>query len=286
VADAPDIIYVPSTNSVSVAVHNLGGSGEPLVILHATGFHGRAYAPMANVLKRHFQVWAVDLRGHGATNAPDNGDFAWNGMVNDLLCSVEALGIGPFHAFGHSMGGAVTLAAEVARPGLLQSAFVFEPIVMNPDWLVARGGVNPMSGPARKRREIFPNRAEAMARYASRMPLGLLRADALWAYVEHGFVDLPDGTVQLACRGESEARTFEGNDKITVAEVAGITTPITVAAGTISAGDAPDRLAEPLARALPRGRFVSYPFVGHFGPFQEPERIAADVLAAIMSNAG
>jgi pimeloyl-ACP methyl ester carboxylesterase len=281
VEDASEILYVPSTNGVQVAVHDLGGTGEPLIILHATGFHGRAYLPMASVLRERFHVWAVDLRGHGATNAPDNGDFAWKGMVADLLAAVDALGVGPFHAFGHSMGGAVILAAEVARPGLLKSGFVFEPIVMNTAWLTARGEGNPMSGPARKRRETFPSRADALARYASRMPLGLLRADVLWAYVEYGFVDLPDGTVQLACRPESEARTFEGNDKITVDDVGGIATPVTVAAGTISAGDAPDKLAEPLARALQRGRFVSYPFVGHFGPFQEPERIASDVLSAI-----
>jgi pimeloyl-ACP methyl ester carboxylesterase len=285
VAEPSDITYVPSTNGVNVAVHDFGGTGEPLVILHATGFHGRAYVPMANVLTRHFHVLAVDLRGHGATNAPDDGNFAWNGMVTDLLAVVDALDLGGFHGFGHSMGGAVTIAAEVARPGLLKSAYVFEPIVMNADWLVARGDGNPMSGPARKRREVFPNRAEALARYASRMPLGLLRADVLWAYVEYGFVDLPDGTVQLACRAESEARTFEGNDKITIDEVGGITTPVTVATGTLSAGDAPDKLAEPLARALQRGRFISYPHIGHFGPFQEPERIAHDVLSEIEASA-
>jgi hypothetical protein len=178
------------------------------------------------------------------------------------------------------------LAAEVRRPGLLKSAFVFEPIVMNAEWLQARetSGGNPMSGPARKRREVFPSRADALSRYASRMPLGLLRADALAAYVEHGFVDLADGTVQLACRGEHEARTFEGNDKINVTEVGAIQTPVVVAAGSISVGDAPDKLAEPLANALPRGRYISYPFVGHFGPFQEPERIAADVIAHALGS--
>jgi pimeloyl-ACP methyl ester carboxylesterase len=256
------------------------------VILHATGFHGHAYVAMTAQLRRHFHVWAVDLRGHGASTAPDDGNFAWNGMVDDLLGAVDAIGADPVHAFGHSMGGAVVLAAEVRRPGLLKSAYVFEPIVMNVEWLRDReaSGGNPMSGPARKRREVFPSRADALSRYASRMPLGLLRADALSAYVEHGFVDLPDGTVQLACRGESEARTFEGNDKITVAEVGDIQTPVVVAAGLISVGDAPDKLAEPLANALPRGRYLAYPFVGHFGPFQEPERIAADVIAHALGS--
>ena len=62
-------------------------------------------------------------------------------------------------AFGHSVGGATVLLAELARPGLLDAAYLYEPIV----WPVgfAHEGPNPMAGPARRRREVFGSRAEA-----------------------------------------------------------------------------------------------------------------------------
>src|SRR5690606_40097938 len=50
-------------------------------------------------------------------------------------------------------------------------------------------------------------------------------ADSLAAYVEHGFVDDPDGTVSLACAPEDEARVFEAPNKPTLDDVAVIATP-------------------------------------------------------------
>ena len=55
---------IPSTDGVELRLHHLGGSGDPLLICHATGFHGRAYAPMARLLSERHAVWAVDFRGH------------------------------------------------------------------------------------------------------------------------------------------------------------------------------------------------------------------------------
>ena len=100
-----------------------------------------------------------------------------------------------------------------------------------------------MSGPARKRRELFPSRSEAMWRYAARPPLNALRSECLAAYVEYGFHDLEDGTVRLACRAESEARTFEAAGLMTADRASVIATPVTVglggadAAAGVSLGD-------------------------------------------------
>ena len=49
----------------TVAVHDLGGNGEPLLICHTTGFCGWAYQPLATALVGRHHVFAVDLRGHG-----------------------------------------------------------------------------------------------------------------------------------------------------------------------------------------------------------------------------
>ena len=272
--------YVDSSGGVRVAVHDLGGRGEPLVLCHATGFCGRAYEPLAAALSDDFRLWAVDLRGHGDSAAPTDGDFAWSGMADDLLAAVEHLGVPSIHAFGHSLGGATVLLAERARPGVVRSAWLYEPIVW-PVGFEHPGGTNPMAGPARRRREVFGSRAEALARYARRPPLGRLRADALWAYVEHGFEDRSDGTVRLKCRAEYEAATFEAETVVTVDRFEGLAPPVTVAVGRRDGPEGPERLAGPLVEVLARGRLVGYDHLGHFGPLQDPETVAADVVAAL-----
>lgn len=270
---------VPSSRGVDVALHDLGGDGEPLFIGHATGFHGRMYAPLAAGLRERFHVWALDFRGHGASSAPDDGDFSWQGMADDLLNGMAAVGAERAYAVGHSMGGGAVLLAEHGRPGSIIAAYTYEPIVMSAEF-IARRGENPMSGPARRRREVFASREEVMWRYAGRPPLNLLRADALSLYVQHGFIDLPDGTVQLACRAEAEARTFEAEDKLTIELVGSVSMPVVVGVGRADGGVGPSQIAAPLAAALPNGHLLEYPHLGHFGPFQAPEQVAADILAA------
>jgi pimeloyl-ACP methyl ester carboxylesterase len=272
---------VPSSKGVIVALHDLGGAGSPLVICHATGFHGRMYAPLAASLAERYHTYAIDFRGHGASNEPDDGDFAWQGMADDLLACIGAIGADRVLAVGHSMGGAAILLTEQRCPGVIAGSFLFEPIVFSEE-LVSKRGENPMAGPARRRREVFPSRDEVLWRYASRPPLNVMRADALALYVQHGFVDLPNRTVRLACRAESEARTFEADDKLTLDLVGEMTVPTVVGAGLADPGPGPGpaMMAGPLADALPNGRLVEYPFLGHFGPFQDPDRIAADILAA------
>ena len=47
-----------------IAVHDLGGEGDALLVCHATGFCGRVYEPFARTLGSQHHVHAVDLRGH------------------------------------------------------------------------------------------------------------------------------------------------------------------------------------------------------------------------------
>lgn len=274
-------MQVPSTDGVTIAVHDLGGSGDPLLIAHATGFCGRTYEPMAAALGASFHVWALDFRGHGDSTSPQNRDFSWHAMGTDALAAIQAIAAGPIVAMGHSMGGAALLMAELARPGSLRCAYLYEPIIF-PSSMSAPADEtgNPMSVAARKRRDTFPSRAVALLRYASRTPLGVLRADALAAYVEHGFADRPDGTAVLKCAPEDEADTFAAQPKMTVEQLHDITVPTTVAVGGPSDKGDLAWLGPVIVDALPQGQLVECAHLGHFGPLQDPDLVARDVLAA------
>ena len=61
-------------------------------------------------------VVAVDLRGHGRSEAPAAGDYAVESLAADIAAVVDALGLGRFVLVGHSMGGAAALAYADAHP--------------------------------------------------------------------------------------------------------------------------------------------------------------------------
>jgi pimeloyl-ACP methyl ester carboxylesterase len=270
-------VLVSSTGGVSLAVHDLGGDGPALLLGHAAGFHGCAYAPMASHLRSRFRCWALDYRGHGDSDPPPGDVVDWSLFRDDTLAVAEALELRGALGFGHSLGGATLLMAELTRPGTFAGLVLFEPIAFRPE-PVDEGRIAEIAGAARRRREVFVSRDEAYANYASKPPLNVLVPDALRAYVEHGFVDQPDGSVRLRCAPEHEAAIFEaGAQQDTYARLGGVACPVVVAAGS-AVGNMPGALAPSVAAALPCARFVRFEDLTHFGPMQDPARVAGLVF--------
>jgi pimeloyl-ACP methyl ester carboxylesterase len=274
-------VRIPSTDDVTVAVHDLGGRGAPLLVAHATGFCAGAYAPLAAHLAGTHHVWALDFRGHGDSTAPAGDRFDWGGMADDLLAAVDAVAGGaPIPVFGHSMGGACAVLAEHRRPGTFRSAYLYEPIIFPPLPPGEVGNGPSLSAGAARRRATFPSKAEALLRYASRPPLDAFRAAALWAYVDSGFRDDGDG-VTLKCAPAHEAATFDAPGKPDFALAAQVPLPAIVAIGSTEGGISPARFGEGLSAAMPGARLERFPHLGHFGPFEDPAAIARAVLASL-----
>lgn len=273
--------HVESTDGVRLALHDLGGSGGTLLICHATGFCGMAYARFGHELTSRFHVYAVDFRGHGDSSAPAGNRFSWEGMADDLLAVLGLLGGGAASLFGHSLGGAAALLAASREPAAIGFAYLFEPIVL-PEGFPSNGA-NPLATAARRRRAEFGSRAEALRRYAGRPPLDTLRAGVLADYVEHGFAEAGDGSVHLKCTPEHEAATFDAPDKPTIGSLSAVEVPMVVAAGATLDGWSPGLFAPTVAEALPRARFERHPTLGHLGPLENPYAVAQSVLAGAVT---
>ena len=286
-AGAPDsdksTCAVRTPDGVNLNLRVVGGSGPDLLICHATGLHGSAYSPLALSLKERFRVWALDFRGHGSSEPSPTGDYRWRHMGVDVAACAAAIDSERLYGFGHSMGGAALLLAEEQNPGMFAGLFLYEPIVL-PEGHFARMGGNPLARGARNRREVFDSRAAALARYAARSPLSVLRADTLAAYVQDGFVDLPDGRVRLACRAETEALTFESSGELPIERVGSIDVDAAVAAGSVPSVPNPAEFAPITASKLPRGRFLEFESLGHFGPLEAPGVVAADVIRELLER--
>jgi pimeloyl-ACP methyl ester carboxylesterase len=263
-----------------IAVHDLGGEGEPLLVCHATGLCGRMYAPFARTLGARHHVFAVDLRGHGDSPLWSGASLEWFDITADVLDAASRIVPRPtdgrIHLFGHSLGGAVALAAAVAEPERFASVFLFEPIVP-PTRMRVPSELNPMVASAMKRTEVFASRADARKRFASRPSLGLLDDEVLDSYVRSGLLDLPDGTVRLKCRARTEAMIYETTGGISVEDIAHIEQPVTIGSGD------PERsvlaaLAVGAAAGIDGAHHIVYPELSHMGPLQYPRHLSADLI--------
>jgi len=259
-----------------IAVHDLAGAGEPLLVCHATGFCGRMYEPFARTLATQHHVFAVDLRGHGDSPLWPRASLEWSDIAADVLDAAHRIH-GRIHLFGHSLGGAVALAAAVAEPDRFASVFLFEPIVP-PTRMRAPVEQNPMAAAARKRTEVFDSRAEARERFKSRPPLSSLHHEVLDRYVTYGLEDLPDRTVRLKCRAETEATVYEATGGISVEDIATIDQPVTIGSGEPEASMLA-ALAAGTAGGIPSARHIVYPDLSHLGPLEQPSRLTSDLIA-------
>lgn len=277
---------VTADDGVTLAVHDFGGDGPPLLLAHATGYCASIWQPAAVDLRNHFRCIAPDCRAHGASGRPSPAGFGWRRLGTDVLAIVDALGLaGPLFGAGHSAGATGVALAEVERPGTFAGLWCFEPVLFPPrpqDEEETEDASNPMAAAARRRRDHFADRDEARAHYAKREPFVRFTAAALGEFVRCGLVDDESrGGLRLACRPEDEARFYEmgGFDETWLA-VESLACPVTFATGDQPGAFGPPH-AEVLAGRVPFGQADVLPGLSHFGPLEDPTAVAASILDSL-----
>ena len=209
----PESIVVEH-DGLHIAAHDWGGDGEPLLLLHPTGFCAGFFDPLARRLGDTYRPIGVDLRGHGSTDAPDERHrFAYTRMAEDVVAVLDHLGVSRWATLGESGGGGVAILVDQIRPGATRRLLLVEAIAIGFDQVrppnAGTAARNPMSETARKRRPVWPDRETVRESYASKPPLNAIAPEFLDAYVHWGFIDRADGQVELACPPEAEATMFE-----------------------------------------------------------------------------
>jgi pimeloyl-ACP methyl ester carboxylesterase len=268
-----------ATERVGLTITGLdwGGDGPSLLYLHPNGFCSAFFDPLARRLTDAFRVVGIDLRAHGGSDEPpDISGYAYRELAADVLAALDHLGIDDVHAIGQSLGGGVAVIVDELAPGRIRRALLCEPIAFGEELVAERvevsggepgpgDGGNYMSQIARKRRAVWPNRDSVRESYGSRTPFDVLDPEALDAYIRWGFVDRPDGQVELACSPEAEATLFEASGAEPGAPTAWAHLPDLRARTTIAAGTGTDLPMEWFRRQADRAdaHFLEAPG-GHF----------------------
>ncbi|MBZ5550874.1 MAG: alpha/beta hydrolase [Acidobacteriia bacterium] len=86
----------------------IGGTGEPLVLVHGLGGRALDFAPLMLTLAREHRVFALDLLGYGGSDRPDV-NYSVTLETGILRQFLESQGLTHFDLAGWSMGGWISL---------------------------------------------------------------------------------------------------------------------------------------------------------------------------------
>lgn len=274
-AREPQPLQVPGADGPTVALHDFGGEGPPLLFGHATGFHGWTWSTTAQHLTGRFHCLALDFRGHGDSAVDADDDLHFEGFARDCLAVADAIGEPNLIGVGHSLGGAAFVLAERARPGTFAELFLYEP------------GLRPESSPSeeqiayqkamvdamKRRRSRFPSREAAFA--AGKPAMSAFQAGTLAAYVNYGFAPAPDDAdgLDLKCRPHVEAQIVANSfTHDAAAGAASLGCPLTQVYGSLTAPVQQEAICT-VARSTGT-RAIPVDGLAHFGPMEQPWTIA------------
>jgi pimeloyl-ACP methyl ester carboxylesterase len=114
--------------AAGAVLHRLGGSdGLPIVVfIHGFGADRLAWLANAPSLAGSFQVWGVDLPGHGDVEPAPEASL--EAFADAVLAGITARISGKVHLVGHSLGGAIALRLAERAPDLVRSIVLIAPV--------------------------------------------------------------------------------------------------------------------------------------------------------------
>jgi pimeloyl-ACP methyl ester carboxylesterase len=129
---------------------------------------------VARDLRKDFHVIAPDLRGHGDSAWAVGGMYAVADFVLDVANLITALGAGPIHVIGHSLGGAISLMYTgiyperverlVAIEGLGPPPAMLAKLLTRQPWERMNEWIEQMRGLAARQPRRYPSLDAAAAR--------------------------------------------------------------------------------------------------------------------------
>lgn len=118
-------------DEVSLAFEDAGTGSSPIVFVHGCGLDHHSFAPQVEFFRSAHRVVAVDLRGHGESDAPHQ-EYTVPGYADDLAWLCAQLDLSRPMIVGHSMGGNAALELAARYPEALSSLILIDSCLLAP----------------------------------------------------------------------------------------------------------------------------------------------------------
>ena len=261
--------------------------GQPVLLVHATGFHARCWDQVVARLPQDWHIFAVDMRGHGRSS--NSEPFTWKQFGDDLLRVCEHLQLRNAIGVGHSMGGHCVTHVAGHSAEFFKHLILVDPVIFGPDVYRSKRQeqfASVSEHPVARRRNHFASVTEMLDRFADRMPYKVWQPEVFEDYCRYGLLPVSDGEgYELACPGYVEASIYMGNFDANLYQlIKTIDAPTVVLRASPRDPDSQqmDFSASPtwpeLADQFPRGQDVHLPQLTHFIAMQDPQLVADFIL--------
>jgi pimeloyl-ACP methyl ester carboxylesterase len=275
---------------VELCLYEWPGAGDPVLLLHATGFHSRCWNEVVLRLPGK-QVFAVDIHFHGGSS--DAGEMVdWGLFSRDICRLIERLDLRNIVGVGHSMGGHLVARSAATLPQRFRQLVLIDPVIFAPqlyaDLTALTGDIQARDHPVASRKNNWRDAEEMFERFRDRPPFDSWQPEVLRDYCDYALLP-PDeeGIRQLACNPINEASNYlnHRDNGVILDLLPRIGMPVTLLRAPTSNNLAGDFSASPtwpeLASALPLCRDIYLPGHNHFIPMQDPALVARYISAAL-----
>ena len=236
------------------------GDAPALVFVHAFGASSRTWRGVVDALGGAAPCVMPDLRGWGASAAPETGQTVAE-MADDVLAVVAAAGVERWALVGHSMGGKVAVAVAARRPAGLTHLVLVAPSPPGPE---------PMDDADRERLRAAWGHRAACARIVRSVTVRSLPPGVFEAAVADHL---------RASRTAWTAWLDGGSREDLSADAARVAVPTLVVAGSDDAALGADVQARETVARISGARLVTAERAGHFVPLDAPAELAGLVRA-------
>ncbi len=251
----------------------VAGEGPPLVLLHGFTGSSAGWAPLVADLGGAWTTIAVDIVGHGASDAPDELDhYRMAPAAADLVALLRALGHERASWLGYSMGARVALHVAALHPDAVRA-------------LIVEGGNPGIRDAAERAARIAADEALADRIERDGVPAFIDFWEAVPLFATQRALPAATWDAQRAARLRNSPRGLAQSLR---GMGAGAHAPLWERLEALSmpalvlAGERDERYAtigRELARALPDAMLHLIPGAGHNTHLERPADFAARVLA-------
>jgi pimeloyl-ACP methyl ester carboxylesterase len=124
-------VKINRRDGVRLAHEDTREGSWPILFIHGWGCDHSFFAPQVEFFRTRHRVVAVDLRGHGSSDAPQQ-DYTVAGFAEDLAWLCTELNLSKPVLVGHSMGGTIALEFAARYPELLTAAVLIDSVILPP----------------------------------------------------------------------------------------------------------------------------------------------------------
>lgn len=266
-------IQLAGAGGLTLNLVDFGGDGVPVLFIHGSFAHARAWDPVVAALPAGLHAFALDLPGHGdSAHAGDEARYAFDALVGDVGVAVQAMPASPV-LVGHSIGAAIAMCYATSHPGTLAGAVLIDIDPCPPEYQVQH--LNETGARPAKRYATFAEAIGRESRVAPAAPSAVHRHLALHGYRETGgaWEQKYDQAFLRAVRRWDLTEALGG-----------ISVPVLVIRGGASTVMSETSPGAMLAR-LPCGSAVTIPGAGHQVHLEQPAAVAAAIASFMESLA-